>query len=267
MFRDLLSSRAIQFGLAFFMVVVFSSSLYSWHVQRTTQEELTRSDERLQPIADKNRKPTAADTVDTSRVDFEHAGTPLEADTGQPMGTDGMADDAATPIDLSDAFGPDDFVSEAEPAEDVAVSPFGFGPYPEVPIGYPENLSPVWTWTEEKRRQHEGHLVSFELMHRVLIKLYNQGDGGFIGVTLSDQNGKVYPLYSDCVYVDRWVELFRNENGEPVLYPAGTLSGSDLGGALEPENFMRSGGKLPAGIQFIDRETAGINPYDFLDLQ
>ena len=263
MFVDLLSSRAIQFGLAFFLVVVCSSLLYSWHIQRTTEGERTRSNETLQPI----EPPNATPNEEIRPVDFGGAGVPLEMKTPQTLvGT--VVDLTVVPVDLSGVFLSEDVASaRAEPVEDVPVSPFGFGPYPEVPIGYPENLSPVWTWSEEKRRQHEGHLVSFELMHRVLIKLYNQGDGGFIGVTLSDQDGNVYPLYSDRVYVDRWVELFKDENGEPVLYPAGTLSGSDLGGALDPETFMRSDGKLPAGIQFIDRETAGINPYEFLELK
>ena len=42
MFGDLLSSRMIQAGLVFFVVVVGGSLLYSWHVHRTTEAELAR---------------------------------------------------------------------------------------------------------------------------------------------------------------------------------------------------------------------------------
>ena len=39
MFRDLLSSRLIQVGLVFFVVVVGGSLLYSWQTDRTTEAE------------------------------------------------------------------------------------------------------------------------------------------------------------------------------------------------------------------------------------
>ena len=42
MFGDLLSRRMIQAGLVFFVLVVGSSLLYSWHVHRTTEAELAR---------------------------------------------------------------------------------------------------------------------------------------------------------------------------------------------------------------------------------
>ena len=39
MFKDLLSSRWIQGGLVFFIVVLSGSQLYSWHVRRTAPLE------------------------------------------------------------------------------------------------------------------------------------------------------------------------------------------------------------------------------------
>ena len=44
MFGDLLSSRMIQAGLVFFVLVVGGSLLYSWHVHRTTDAEFPRPD-------------------------------------------------------------------------------------------------------------------------------------------------------------------------------------------------------------------------------
>lgn len=43
MFRGLLSSRLIQVGFVFFVVVVSGSLLYSWHVQRTTAADSARN--------------------------------------------------------------------------------------------------------------------------------------------------------------------------------------------------------------------------------
>lgn len=36
---------------------------------------------------------------------------------------------------------------------------------------------------------------------------------------------------------------------------------------IDIEAFAKSGGKLPGHLQFIDRDTAGYNPYDFLNLR
>ena len=65
MFRALLSSRLIQVGLIFFLVVVSGSLLYSWQTRRATVAEFTRTD--VVPYEARS----AQDTVDTSTVDFE----------------------------------------------------------------------------------------------------------------------------------------------------------------------------------------------------
>lgn len=268
MFRDMLSgSRAIFIGLVFFVLVVGGSLLYSWHVHRTTDAELAKSDALLQQHKNKNGPHTAADIIDTSMVDVEQAETPLETDDLQVSDDTGVLpiDETSEVLDLSDAFLRDDFVSEEASAEDVPVSPYGFGPYPEVPDGFPENFRPVWTWSEEKQQDFSGSFRNMELIHRVLIKLWNQGERGWRGAHFDEQNGRVYPLYRDRVYVTRWIEV-PVEGGKVVPFPAGGTSG---GSGFRPdiETFVKSGGKLPGHLQFIDWDTAGYNPYDFLNLR
>ena len=192
MFRNIFSSRLIQVGLVFFVVVVGGSLLYGWHVQRTTKVELARADAALQDV-NRGELRTAADTADTGAVDFEHAKTPLEGDEVQPMSDETVAvpSDAAAPNNLSDAFLPDDFVSEEEVVEDVPISPFGFGAYPEIPADFPfPEASLPWTWSEEEIDNLEKliqpslkargasfteHMKQTELMFRVGIKLWNEG--------------------------------------------------------------------------------------------
>jgi len=86
----------------------------------------------------------------------------------------------AAPIDVADAFLPD-AIDSAEETADVPVSPYGFGPYPEVPTGFPDNLHPIWPWSEEKKQELAGKGKDFELMQRVLIELWNQGNQDFVG--------------------------------------------------------------------------------------
>ena len=268
MFRDIFSSsQALLTGFVFFVLVIGGSWLYSWHVHRTTDAELAETQRKVQPLANKNETRTAADTTDTSKVDFEQSETPLETDDSQMLDDTDVSpiDETSEGLDLSDAFLPDDFVAEEAPAEDVPVSPFGFGPYPEVPDGFPQNLMPVWTWSEEKQQEQLEGLENFELMGRVLIKLWNQGERGFVGVSRSDSNGKVYPLYRNRIYVTRWIEV-PVAGGKVAPFPAGGLSGGS-GWKADIEAFAKSGGKLPGHLQFIDRDTAGYNPYDFLNLR
>ena len=130
MFRDILSgSRAVLFGLVFFVLVVGGSLLYSWHVHRTTDAEVAETQCKVQPLENKNGAHTAADTVDTSAMDFEHAGTDVETDDAQMSDDTDISsiDEASEFTDVASAFLPDDFVSEEAPAEDVPVSPHGFG--------------------------------------------------------------------------------------------------------------------------------------------
>lgn len=266
MLRDVFFNRAIVAGTVFFLLMVVGAQFYSWHVRRTTDAELHWSGRAVRALENRTQTRTAADTVDTSTVDFEQAEISLETHDAQPMddGTAALPSDDAAAIDLSAAFLSDDFVSEEEPAEPVPLSPYGYGPYPEVPADYPETLMPVWTWSEDERQLHEtSRLEDFELMGRVLIKLWNQGDRDFSGVIRDDENGKVYPLYSDRAYVT-WREL-KDESGKVLFRYPGNLRAANGFPHLSFRDFME--GTIPTGIHFIERESAGIDPYHFLDLQ
>ena len=83
-----------------------------------------------------------------------------------------------------------------------AESPFGYGPYPEVPTDYP--WQPIWTLSDELRahysQAHQDGERGIELMQRVGIKLWQMGHT-FTGIAYSS-NGRIYPNFPDTVYVD-----------------------------------------------------------------
>ncbi len=274
MFRGLLSSRLIQVGLVFFVVVVSGSLLYSWQARRATVAEFTRTD--IVPHETRSEQ----DTVDTSTVDFEQTGTLLETDDSQ------MADDSeVSPIDetsemleMADAFLPDDFVSEEAPAEDMPVSPYGFGPYPEVPAGYPLPQSIPWEWSEEQIARMEkmiekanenmiqkssksftDFLKENELMARVGIKLWNEGRN-FNGITTIHQTGLFYPNEPDVLYVE-WRETTL-PNGEVRRYMSHTT-----GSAMSSLSIAaREGREPPPDWLEIRSLNEGIDPYEYLGL-
>ncbi len=259
MFRDILSGfQAIFIGLVFFVIVVGGSWLYSWHIDRTTDAELAQSNALLRQHENKNEPRNAADPVDTSTVDFEQAGTDLKTDETQPMSDDTDVlpiDETSEVLDLSDAFLPDDFVSEEELTEDVPVSPFGFGPYPEVPIGYPNpNL---WDYAKALYELSPERARDWELRERVCIELWKQGKQSESVVM---ENGLVYPCYPNTIYV-KWGETI-DENGTPLAYIEELLAPSSM---LHYEDDFDND-IIPPGVTVIPYDEGGIDPYTFLNL-
>ena len=254
MFRDILSgSRAIFIGVVFFVLVVGGSLLYSWHVHRTTDAELAETRRKVQPLKNDTAARTAQNTVDTSTVDFEHAGTDLETDDAQAMSDDiGAApNDDAAPVDLSEAFLPDDSVSAGAPAENVPVSPYGFGPFPEVPSDYPDQ--DVWSETA-LRSMKPGH----ELISRVRIELWNQGVRT-IGGVYDNGHRLIYPIIDDVVYIE-WADNL-GIGGKP--YVRRQLTTSAVKDQYHDDILK---GIFPPHLTIYEFPDGGIDPYEFLDL-
>ena len=246
MFRDILSSRGIIFGLVFFVLIVGGAQWYSWHVRRTSQEELEPTNRTVQLLG--NKKETRPVQDAGVPIDTEALG---ELDTPIKTGDIPTVSEKTETLPFLDDLTDDMVFTEEEPTEDVPVSPHGFGPYPEVPIDYPKDMTPTWIKYDGQQSR------DFELMDRVLIKLWNQGNHNVGGAIM--KRGLVYPLYPNTAYVtygdikmpDGTVRKFiRSTNG-----PLGT-------------NPIRHPGKrfpvLPEGVTAIDMDNAAINPYNFL---
>ena len=148
---------------------------------------------------------------------------------------------------------------EEEDMAEKPVSPFGFGPYPEVPSDYPD--VPVW----EEDDYPEGDAVfgrdfirSTELIQRVLIKLWSQGDRVSSGST---HDGLVLPHYPNTVYVE-WRDL-EEPDGSITQYVSGVTSGPDVSSSVH--DAIMDEGVVPSGITVLDPNSDGIDPYTFLN--
>jgi hypothetical protein len=147
----------------------------------------------------------------------------------------------------------DDEASD-EPTE-AKVSPYGFGPYPPIPPDYPyPDL-----WEAEARIIARGiDRKEHELINRVLIKLWNEGERPLSGTM---ENRKVYPLYPNTIYV-RW---------EEEALPDGTVRRylAEVTGLPEMRVYsdLFDEDIIPPGIQTIDLESSGIDPYTFLNFE
>lgn len=142
---------------------------------------------------------------------------------------------------------------------DVPASPYGFGPYPEIP---PE-------WFHFHGEEPDPNFWNYdwgkngELMMRVALKLWEQGTPTY-GETM--ENGLVYPTYPNTIIV-KW----RTEET-----PFGIRRYSSLTQwSPETESFQRElkrqgrpvyEDEVPLHITVIEYKDAGIDPYEFLDL-
>ncbi len=242
MFRDLLSSRLIQAGLVFFVLVVGGSLLFSWHVDRVTDREMARHDHFLKGREKQNEShPAPVVPVPSESENPGLVNTPNETwDTHKPDETEALPNAV---VDRADMFVPDDFVSAEEaPAADVPVSPHGFGPYPEVPEELPLMESrTVFSWT--------GKNVEDELVMRVMIKAWNEGERGFYGAYMVD--GKVLLHVPNTAYF-RYREK-TNDDGSVVQIRVI---------ASHPHIELRA---MP-GARVVHFDDAAIDPYEYLDL-
>ncbi len=270
MFKDLLSSRWIQGGLVFFVVVLSGSLLYSWHVRRTTEAELERHAQFLQGPENKNwtssvqsvNVPTENETLGETPEKIHDLQMSNDADVS-PI------DEASESADVMDAFLPDDFVSEEVPPEDVPVSPYGFGPYPEVPeafiqkVGVPPwfNVDPSPGNKEKVYDLPENTKRGVEIIYRVLLGLWKQGDESIISGIHDSTTGLVYPLYENTIYIS----LSRTKEGKATRIR--TLSDPSVSITAEERQRLQDGGEAPAGIRVLDLDSAGVDPSQFLNIR
>ncbi len=151
--------------------------------------------------------------------------------------------------------------------------------FPEVPGGFPADLKSIVVWLAPDYQ--EGDMPDHEIMYRVAIELWNQGERSFVNVVGDGHTGKVYLLYPDVIYVtwaDQPDEL--GPNGEPMKYLSSHLHtnahaarqfASDAKDKLftkaEVEEMMAGEGDYIAqypDLMLVDYDKAGYKPKDVL---
>ena len=140
------------------------------------------------------------------------------------------------------------------------VSPFGFGPYPQVPADYPDD--PIWV-ADPDYPEGDGDFGSdfmrgMELIERVIIKLWTQGRHAS---SASMSNGLVLPHYANTVYVE-WAYT-EEPDGTMTRYAQRITSGPDVSESVFD---AISEGTIPFNIKVLNHEDDGIDPYTFLNL-
>ena len=231
-------------GAAFLLLIVaVGCILYYQYTTAADKQAAEQADKLLQQWEADKAKPTT--TVEKEETDIPAESTTPTAEKPTHEKNIIMTED----IQDVESETP----SETATLVDVLMSPYGFGPYPELPPDYPGAEDPKF-WTYQRT-------VKNELMTRVCIKLWKQGKRTH---GASFENGLVYPVYPNTLII-KW---------KTEETPFGTRKVAVRAkGSPETEDFQRSfrvdpptEDDIPSYITVIDFEDAGIDPYEFLDL-
>lgn len=130
-------------------------------------------------------------------------------------------------------------------AKTIHVSPYGFGPYPEIPEGAPVN---PFTGFESRSK---------EMLKRVVIKKWNEG-ARFRGASIG--NGIVYIHYPNTIYV-QYGKPVENQDGS-VTIPITRARGANS--AFISQQQMRTG-EVPAGLNVLEIDKDGVDAYEYLN--
>ena len=245
MVRNVIPYKWIIGGIA--LLIIIAGACYLWYQHDTApyrkeaakSTELIREWQKSQKVGtDREAERAAAQAPEESEIPTAEKPitetTPVTKDT-EPTQAQNKTESSAGTIGM-----------ETAETADVQVSPFGFGPYPEIPDDYTSKVD--WTLRDSP---------SAELLTRVLIKLWTEGEKNFRGG--GTHKGKVYPWYHNTIYVK--FHNYKNADGEIIRSGGIKMSGPRVNWSgvyfLNP----------PPHIQILELDSSGIDPYQYLNLR
>ncbi len=250
MIRDILTNRWCIGGFGFLIVFAVLCHLWYLHDVASFQQQLSATDDiTLQAdMPQKAQKIVQTDVPPTESLEFVESRSESVEDTSVPTEeTTQKTDTFEKNIDL---------------AADARTSPFGFGPYPEVPADYP-NRARVQLW--------DNATPEHELLVR--IKLWKQGTQT-TGAIFNNSNGLIYPTIPGVLYV-QWHYV---EEGPPEFVGrryAERIMGDGAAAEKWKSSHLTDQGFEPidvnsdieaSDIKVYEYPDGGIAPYQFLDL-
>lgn len=236
--RYFLTNRWILAGVAF--LLLFSFACYLWY-QRDTSPYKQEAAETAELVREweieRSNTGNPAETV-SSQAPADR--TPLTAEKSTSTQThyttaEKSATHSKVPIDTL----------SVEDVKTARMSPYGFGPYPTIPDG-----APIADF-------EEGDSRDMELLTRVMVQKWNEGErftGGII------ENGKVYLTYKNILYVEYDEEI------NPITGKITRYISSTMGGGLPITSEEIASGNIPSGVEIVNMDSVGYDPYDVLDL-
>lgn len=244
-------------GIAFLML--FAGACYFWYQHTTAQyerdvvniAEFTRhSNNSQKPNSSKTGQ--APDTTSVENTN-QHADEQINV---APENAEIRNTEIVTPsIDHHDH-------THHTEHTDIYVSAHGFGPFPQIPADYPRGV--IWSNRSNYESLPAEHRINLELLQRVMVKAWSDGDKGFHGGRLT--NGKVLLMRPNTVYV-KYSE-YTKPDGTVHRYISQGKGNQETTALLKshPDYPFLTPQMLPDNIKVENIESIGIDPYQYLGL-
>ena len=263
--RDIITNKWILGAVLLLLIVAGGSYFYYAYTTAQHKKAAAELDEFVRQW-EKDRQAQQKSSTET-----QETSTDIPAESGTPQNAEKPITDTTVTKKTETTHGQTGAAAENTETAEVRMSPHGFGPYPEIPEGFEEQVGTT-IWTDiELYGPMDPDIINVrhqELMDRVLIKVWNDDpesrtymEGAFY------RNGKVYVNYSNRAYVRYKTVEFPDgtENRVITSWTAGSLKAP----VPDPVNpFQSNDDQIPSGIELIDldKEDPGIDPYSFLGL-
>ena len=246
------------------ILFVIGSFLWSQNAEREMQEQLAETEKNIRQLEERNKEQPIVVQQPTVKTEGS-----VEALSAVDNATDPVPESESTPsLEETDIGEVSESVSliEATPIADTndwrsgdyGESDYGFGPYPEIPPDYPEYMRPFWT-TDADRTGHHERLRPIELLARVRIKLWKQGQTD-VKLDLEIPTQKIRIVTPGTVYVHYEETKLPNGTSRVVHFLGGS---DDLTGDVQAQIRL---GKKPSGIRVLDYDSTGFDVYEFLGI-
>jgi len=247
MLRDFFTNKWILGGVGFLIVLFVACVL--WYQHNTAADRQAAAKTEIQLQQSKIAYKTTANYVTNKVTKHPAENTARPAVKPITQTTDKVVETSP----LSDESLPSSTQQAEEKKDIAAVSPHGFGPYPELPSDYP--AQDLWNFPDFMS-------ADAELMHRVAVKLWKQGTRS-IGGMMAD--GLVYPTIPGTVYIEWDRRVLSNGTEEKVVSAirGDPFMGQVLRG-IERQKGRLVESDIPSDIMV---ENGGIDPYEFLSLK
>ena len=251
MLRDILTNKWFIGGCGF--LIVFAVLCHLWYRHDTTsfKKQLSITDEKILQREKSNKAQETGQRDGPLTEPFQSVRDKSESVRDTSVPTERTTEETDT-IEKN---------KNINLTADSQTSPFGFGPYPEVPVDYPF-----------QERLWDNATPEHELLVRVRVKLWKQGTKTK-GAMFDTNNGLIYPSIPGVIYVQwRTVEDLPDFVGRRYTT---LIMGDENTAETWQSSYLTEGGYEPidvnndietSGIKVYEYPDGGIDPYNFLDL-
>ena len=254
MLRDIFTHKWILGSCA--LLILIAGACYLWYQHTTAQYERQTAEAAEFARQLENQKAE----VDNRGEQTAKAPSPTKTERKQ---AEGKNRDASTQPETANAEVGENLQTrktetvkqDNTPQSNVAVSPYGFGPYPKIPDNWPKDIQFFPAANREE-----------ELILRVNIRLIEEGKNALGG---SMSNGIVYPNIENVVYVEWSYDRYGDRYVSSV---GGWPPAAERVDNIVLQRLDEEGGRsfseedVPSDITLMTYDEGGIDPYTYLGL-